>query len=80
MTDTQQIARMRFHCRRGMLEIDAMLQPYFEQHCAQFTPAECDRFERLLECTDQALYDWLIGKETPDDPALAQLIADIRGH
>lgn len=67
-------AKLRWRCRRGMLELDAILQPFFDRHFESLTPPQQKTFARLLECTDPELYNWFIGSETSDDSELRDLI------
>lgn len=62
----QKMKRLRWQCRRGMLEVDLILMRYVEQSYAQAAAAEQVCFERLLEESDQRLFDWLMGKAEPD--------------
>lgn len=74
----ERISRIRYQCRRGMLELDAILQPFFEKHFLHLTQSEQVDFEKLLTCTDQELYHWFIESEQPRDINLRLLIAKIK--
>ena len=78
MTDDRRLERMRWHCRRGMLELDLMLARALERDFAHFAPRELDLFEQLLAMEDTTLFDMLQGVETPMDPELKQLVEKIR--
>lgn len=66
-----------WRCRRGMLELDLLLQPYFEKHFQSLTPVQQATFVRFLESTDPDLYSWLLGYSEP--PAeFAELVQLIR--
>ena len=78
MTDDRRLERMRWHCRRGMLELDLMLARVLERDFASFTPRELDLFEQLLAMEDTTLFDTLQGIEQPTDPELKQLVEKIR--
>lgn len=71
-------ARLRWQCRRGMLELDAILQPFFDRYFTQLSPTQQKEFERLLTFSDQELFSWFIGSAKPDDPHLAELIEHIK--
>ena len=75
-----ELARLRWQCRRGMLELDEILLAYVEQRYARAEPDEQAAFHRLLECQDPQLQRWLLLGEVPKDPALARLAARLRGH
>lgn len=69
----QKIKRLRWQCRRGMLEVDLILMRYVEQRYTQAPEAEQACFERLLQENDQRLFDWLMGKSKPDLPFKAMV-------
>jgi antitoxin CptB len=69
--------RIRWKCRRGMLELDILLLNFFDRHFAQLTPQEQQLFEKLLEEEDVHLFDWLMHADEPRDPALKELIHKI---
>ncbi len=74
------IARLRWECRRGMLELDLILLPFVENKFATLSADEQAIFIKLLACTDQDLYGWFIGHQQSDDPELAQMVAKVRGR
>ena len=73
--------RLLWRCRRGMKELDVLLEKYAHQ-CYEHAPAEQKRaFARLLELPDPDLADYFFGHATPEEPELArltQLIATYR--
>lgn len=71
--------RLRWQCRRGMLELDLLLNRFLDQRYADLDPAGRADFERLLGYQDQILQDWLIGQAVPADPALSGLVVAIQG-
>ncbi len=77
MTDRRR-DRVRWHCRRGMLELDLILGSAFERHYDGFTIWECDLFEELLALEDTTLLSYLQGDENPPRPELKQLVEKIQ--
>jgi antitoxin CptB len=75
---SEEIARLRYQCRRGMLELDIILQTFFESYFQHLTSSEQADFEKLLRYTDQELYNWFIGNLEPMDEKLQALIKTIR--
>jgi antitoxin CptB len=65
--------RMLWCCRRGMKELDVLLERYVRAAHAQASAAERRAFATLLELPDPKLADYLFGHDVPADPALAQL-------
>jgi antitoxin CptB len=74
----EEMARLRWQCRRGMLELDVILQPFFEQCYSQLSAAEQNNCERLLASSDQELYLWFIGNEQPNNEELLRLVIKIK--
>lgn len=75
-----ELARIRWATRRGMWELDLLLQPFFDNQFAKLTPAEQTTFVRLLECTDPELFSWLMGHIICEDHDLNALVQDIREY
>ena len=72
--------KLQWQCRRGMLEIDVMLQPFLEQQFLNLSETDQQIFERLLTENDQDLFDWLLGKDSPQDTELATMVGKIRDY
>ena len=70
--------RLRWRCRRGMLELDELLVPFFDQRYAELDDAERIAFERLLEYPDQVLLEVLMERMSPSDPSIAHVVTEIR--
>jgi len=53
---------------RGTKEMDLLMGSFADRHLPQFTEAQVDRYEALLELSDPDLYNWITGQEpVPDD-------------
>lgn len=65
---------VRWRCRRGMKELDVLLERFLERGYANLDERERDMFARLLDQKDPDLLAWLTGQEQPVNPALAALI------
>lgn len=73
-------ARSRIHwqCRRGMRELDLLLQAFLDAGYDALTGPERDAFHGLLRCPDPLLLEYLMGRLTPSDPLTADVVARIR--
>lgn len=76
--DPVRARRLHWHCRRGMRELDQLFERRLAQLLAAADLAGIDRFERLLECEDDQLWRWCMGRERPDSADLAAEIDAIR--
>ncbi len=50
-----QLAKLRWQCRRGSLELDLLLKHYLDSAYLQADSDEQARFAKLLELDDEAL-------------------------
>lgn len=71
-------ARLRWSCRRGMLELDLLLLPFLEKQFTNITPEEQELFRELLACEDQDLHSWLVAGQSPTELRFDNLIKRIR--
>jgi antitoxin CptB len=74
----REVLRLRWQCRRGMLELDLLLNRFLDLGFGNLDPMQRATFNRLLAYQDQILYDWLIGHAVPADADVRDLVAGIR--
>lgn len=72
-----QMQRLKWQCRRGMLELDLLLGRFLEESYAELDEAQQQAFARLLQESDQDLLGWLLGKTEPLDAELKKIIKKI---
>jgi antitoxin CptB len=80
MTDDARQKKLKLRAwRRGFREADLILGPFADRHVSDFTEAELDWFEGLLDQADQDVYGWILEREpTPaafDGPLMNKLKA-----
>ncbi|MFC0180544.1 FAD assembly factor SdhE [Thorsellia kenyensis] len=72
------LARIKWACRRGMKELDLALMPFFDFEFVHLSEEEKDDFIRLLGHPDPDLFNWLMNKGQPSDARLVQMIRTIQ--
>lgn len=72
-----ELNRLRWRSRRGMLELDLLLLPFYDEVFADLTSDEQRAFIKLLEQDDPDLWQWFSRKGESDDPELAALVEKI---
>ncbi len=70
--------RLRWQCRRGMRELDELLQGFLERGYPQLNAAQRLTFERLLATQDNLLLEYFMGRGLPRDSDVADVVAKIR--
>jgi antitoxin CptB len=68
----ERLARLRWRCRRGMLELDLALR------YARLSEAERELLEQLLTVPDWELLGYLHGDSEPRDEEVRRLVRKIR--
>ena len=77
MVSNEEINRMRWAARRGMLELDLVLEPFVESRFATLDEADRIRFKDLMLSEDQDLFAWFMRREQPQDRELALIVKKI---
>ena len=73
-----ELARLRWKCRRGMLELDLLLRDFLDSGYAQLDAEQRQCFDHLLDYPDAILLEWLMGRIRPTDKDVVQLVDKIR--
>lgn len=77
---SQRKAKITWQCRRGMLELDLILQRFLKQSLDVLTDEQLSTFEALLETPDPELYASLMGYEPLKIKELADFVSFIQHH
>jgi len=72
--------RMRWRCRRGMLELDLVLNAFRERHLAQLDDARIEAFTAILARTDPELLDLIMGRSEGLDAHERELLHLMRSE
>lgn len=78
MTINKEREKIRWACRRGMLECDLFLVPFFEHCYDSLCPEEKSIFEKLLVESDAELFAWLMQTEKPSHLKYEIILEKIR--
>jgi antitoxin CptB len=76
--DLAELGKLRWHCRRGMRELDVVLTRYLERDWPAAGGAERAAFRALLEWQDPEVNALLLGRLEPEDEALARVLECLR--
>lgn len=76
--DPETARRLRWRCRRGLLEVDLILEGFAARDLPLLDAADAVRLGALLEHPDPILLEWLLGRDPPP-PELASMVRRVRG-
>lgn len=72
--------RLSWDCRRGMKEVEILLNPFRETQFAALSRPEQETFLDLLDGDDADLFAWFTGDTRPAEPALSAMIECVLAH
>jgi len=72
------LKRLRWQCRRGVKELDAVLCAYLGSHFAASSLCEQRLFSELLALEDDLLIAFFFTNKFPENEELKQLVEKIR--
>lgn len=70
----KELDRVRWRCRRGMLELDIILQRFVDKHYTQLNEAELQQFDIFLNLPDNDLWDMITAKKKIEDIKLQPML------
>lgn len=72
------LARLRWLCRRGMKELDLLLENYFEHSYPGAPAVDQQAFRSILQMPDPELNDLILGRIESGDKDIARVIKILR--
>ena len=63
------LSKLRWRCRRGLLENDLFIERFFNRHAADMTVGQARSMYALMELADNDLLDVLLGRPHTQDIA-----------
>ena len=76
----QEARRLLWRCRRGMKELDVLLERFARRELPGATSEQRQTLTRFLELPDPVLVDYLLGQAIPPDAELVSLVNRIAGQ
>ncbi|MBU6421152.1 MAG: succinate dehydrogenase assembly factor 2 [Gammaproteobacteria bacterium] len=71
-------SRLRWQCRRGLKELDVLLEAYLSEQYSKAPGEEQQAFVDLLNLPDPVLLGYIMGRERPEDEEQCRVIAHLR--
>ncbi|MGI9277359.1 MAG: succinate dehydrogenase assembly factor 2 [Endozoicomonas sp.] len=80
MMSAEDFKRLQWHSRRGMLELDVLLEPFTNNVFKTLSEQDQQSYEKLLACEDPDLFGWFMSDQRPADPDLAAMVDRVLNH
>ena len=83
LIDARALSKLKWRCRRGLLENDLFIARFFERHESRLTVGQARAMETLMDLSDNDLLDLLLARkdvesEMGPNEALRALLALMR--
>ena len=80
--DERSLSRLKWRCRRGLLENDLFIERFFRRHEETITGRQAAGLEALMDLADNDLLDLLLARREPQDevdrPEVREVLALLR--
>ena len=80
--DERGLSKLRWRCRRGLLESDLFIERFFDQHASGLTLRQAQALGELMDLADNDLLDLLLRRREPegelDRPDVNQVLEMLR--
>jgi antitoxin CptB len=80
--DERGLSKLRWRCRRGLLENDLFIERFFDQHASGLTVRQAQALGELMDLADNDLLDLLLRRREPegelDRPDVNQVLEMLR--
>ena len=73
------LSKLKWRCRRGLLENDLLIERFFDKHEAQLTVRQADALGALMEMADNDLLDLLLRRKEPEGDLARDDVIEVLG-
>jgi antitoxin CptB len=70
LIDDRALSKLRWRCRRGLLENDLFIERFFARHDQHITEPQARGLLVLMDLSDNDLLDLLLGRQQPEGELL----------
>ncbi len=77
LLSTAELSKLRWRCRRGLLENDLFIERFFHRFNGQLTQAKACGLYALMELADNDLLDLLLARKEPNGDWCTKEVLDV---
>ena len=78
--NVNELQRLAWSCRRGMLELDIILSNFLQEEFLKLNTDQKQAFTDILQYPDPELFSFLMGNMLPNTPSHSDIILLVREH
>ena len=73
------LSKLRWRCRRGLLENDLFIEKFFIRHASVLTVRQAEALGVLMDLSDNDLLDLLLGRKQPQGELAQEDVKHVLG-
>ena len=77
LIDERALSKLRWRCRRGLLENDLFIERFFDRHAGSLTESQAQALSALMELSDNDLLDLLLVRKEPEGELLRDDVVQV---
>jgi antitoxin CptB len=77
LVDERRLSKLRWRCRRGLLENDLFIERFFDRHAKTLTEAQAQGLTTLMDLSDNDLLDLLLARTEPQGELLRDDVVQV---
>ncbi len=75
----RELSKLKWRCRRGLLENDLLIERFFTRHEASLTTWQSQALNQLMDLGDNDLLDLLLARTEPKDELATHDVKQVLG-
>ncbi len=79
LLDQRALSKLRWRCRRGLLENDLFIEQFFARHESGLTVRQAEALGVLMDLSDNDLLDLLLGRTIPKGDLAHENVTHVLG-
>ena len=79
LLDERALSKLKWRCRRGLLENDLLIERFFNRHEAHLTVRQADAMNTLMDLGDNDLLDLLLRRREPEGETKTSDVKELLG-
>ncbi len=77
LLDERALSKLRWRCRRGLLENDLFIERFFHRYEKQLTVSQAEGLMCLMDLADNDLLDLLLGRREPEGELALEPVTEV---
>jgi antitoxin CptB len=77
LIDERALSKLRWRCRRGLLENDLFIERFFDRYASSLTEAQAEGLRLLMDLSDNDLLDLFLRRKEPEGELMRPDVSEV---